>query len=136
MNLKHTLNRVFYFSAAHRLHTSLLSDEANRDVYDKCNNPSGHGHDYKLEVSLIGSPHPDTGMIISLDEFDSKVNSVIARINYKHLDIEVDFFKKRVSTGEIIINYLWQELDEILPKGMLHHLILWETNNNYFELGR
>jgi len=131
-----TLNRVFQFSAAHRLHTSQLSDQENLKVYDKCNNLRGHGHDYKLEIALFGTPDPKTGMIISLNEFDSKVHSVLQRLNYRHLDLEIDFFNDHVSTGEMIIQYLWLQLDKILPEGMLYHLTLWETNNNYFELGK
>jgi 6-pyruvoyltetrahydropterin/6-carboxytetrahydropterin synthase len=41
------LTRVESFSAAHRLHSPQLTDEENARVYDKCNNPNGHGHNYK-----------------------------------------------------------------------------------------
>ena len=32
----------------------MLSDEENEAIYGKCYHPSGHGHNYKLEVTLRG----------------------------------------------------------------------------------
>ncbi len=136
MKLKTTLNRVYEFSSAHRLHTAKLSDEQNLQIYDQCNNPQGHGHDYKLEVSLIGEPDQKTGMIFALDQMDSLVREVLDRLDHRHLDKEVDFFKTIVSTGEVIIQYLWDELNKIFTVDMLFYLKLWETNNNYFEIGK
>lgn len=34
--------------------SSHLSEEQNRLVYGKCNHPHGHGHNYKLEVTVGG----------------------------------------------------------------------------------
>uniref|UniRef100_A0A8C5TCA1 6-pyruvoyltetrahydropterin synthase n=1 Tax=Malurus cyaneus samueli TaxID=2593467 RepID=A0A8C5TCA1_9PASS len=36
-----------HFSACHRLHSKSLSEEENRKIFGKCNNPNGHGHNYK-----------------------------------------------------------------------------------------
>ena len=131
-----TINRIYEFSSAHRLHASELSQNENDEIYDKCNNLNGHGHDYRLEVSLIGTPDEKTGMIISLKNFDIMVGKVLNKLDYKHLDKEVDFFMTNLSSGEIIIQYLWQELENLFPANMLYHLKLWETNNNYFECGQ
>jgi hypothetical protein len=48
------LSRRETFSASHRLHAPQLSEEANRELYGKCNNPNGHGHNYTIEVLLKG----------------------------------------------------------------------------------
>jgi 6-pyruvoyltetrahydropterin/6-carboxytetrahydropterin synthase len=130
-----TFNRVYQFTSAHRLHSEQLSEQENLDVYEKCNNFNGHGHDYMLEVALQGYPDATRGMIIALEEFDQKVKSVIGRLDYKHLNFQVEFFKRNLSTGEVIIQYLWDALTLVFPPDMLYHLKLWETNNNYFELG-
>jgi len=134
--VKITINRIYEFSSAHRLHSSDLSEKENDEIYDKCNNINGHGHDYRLEVSLMGTPDVKTGMIISLNDFDIRVSNVLTKLDYKHLDKEVEFFKTNLSSGEIIIQYLWQKLENQFPDNMLYHLKLWETNNNYFECGR
>jgi 6-pyruvoyltetrahydropterin/6-carboxytetrahydropterin synthase len=135
MKVNSSFCRVYMFTSAHRLHSATISDERNVEVYDKCNNYNGHGHDYKLEVALAGSPHPVTGMIFPLPDFDRIVHSVIDQLDYHHLNLEVPYFADQLSTGEIIIQYLWQQLVGLFPDGMLYHLKLWETNNNYFELG-
>ena len=50
------LTRRYRFSASHRLHARGLSEAENRELYGKCNNPYGHGHDYTLEVAVAGEP--------------------------------------------------------------------------------
>jgi len=136
MALKHCLSRVYQFSAAHRLHSPVLDQSRNTEVYGKCNNLYGHGHNYIVEVTVMGNPSDDTGMIIPLSELDQMVQSILASLNYKHLDNEVPFFKTTVSSGENIIRYLWQELNKKIPDSKLYHIKLWETNNNTFELGK
>ncbi len=136
MKLNTTFSRVYYFSAAHRLHAHNLSDEENIAVYDKCNNTLGHGHDYKIEVSVRGEPDEETGMILPLAEFDRGVNAVLRELDHKHLNEEVPFFKENVATGEVIVAYLWRELEQRIPDNLLYYIKLWETNNNYFELGK
>lgn len=136
MALNYSLSRIYQFSAAHRLHSVALDDNHNRQVYGKCNNLWGHGHNYIVEVTIKGYPSDDTGMIMPPDKLDEVVQTVLAGLNYKHLDNEVPFFKKTVSSGENIIRYLWQELNKKIPDSKLYHIKLWETNNNTFETGK
>ena len=131
-----TLTQKYQFSAAHRLHSDFLDAGQNVELYDKCNNLNGHGHDYTLFVSVKGQPHQQTGMLIPLEKFDSIVNNTLDKLDYKHLDKEVDFFKREISTSENIIQFLWKSLEQDFKNVELFHLKLWETNNNYFELGR
>jgi len=132
--LKVSFSRIYNFSAAHRLDSDSLSPEENRAVYDKCNNLYGHGHDYYLELTVTGKPHPQTGMIIPLSELDEKVRPILAQLNYKHLNKEVPFFRTHHSTGEVIVEFLWEKLTVALGENRLLHLKLWETDNNYFEI--
>jgi len=129
------LSRVYSFSAAHRLHIPEKDQNFNKTIYDKCNNPNGHGHDYFLEVSVKGPVDRCTGMILPLPAFDRIVKDVLAPLEHRHLDQEIPYFKTHRSTGEEIINYLWQALQKHLGN-MLFKIKLWETNNNYFELER
>jgi 6-pyruvoyltetrahydropterin/6-carboxytetrahydropterin synthase len=131
-----TLSRIYRFSAAHRLHSAALDEHQNQQVFDKCNNPYGHGHDYTLEVTVAGTPDPQTGMIIPLPRLDKIVNDFLMLLEHKHLDREVPYFKDKTSTGENIVQFLWRELDSRLPADMLYHIRLWETNNNYFDMGK
>ena len=58
------VTRRAHFSASHRLFNPNFSDAENERVFDKCNNPNGHGHNYYLEVTVAGNPHPETGYVI------------------------------------------------------------------------
>ncbi len=129
-----SLSRIYRFSAAHRLHSERLSEAQNLEVYDKCNNIHGHGHDYIVEISISAEPDRQTGMIIALEEFDRKVHNIIDQLDYRHLNKEVPYFKDHLSTGEVIIQYLWDCLTEQFEGYEVSHVKLWETSNNYFEM--
>ena len=134
--MKISLTRKYQFSSAHRLNSGLLNTAENIALYDKCNNYNGHGHDYTLYVSVTAEPSSMTGMIIPIPVFDEIIEDILNLVDYKHLDNEVDFFKQEISTAENIIKFLWDKIEAKLEGGELIHLKLWETNNNYFELGR
>ncbi len=124
--------RSYRFSAAHRLHAPSLTDEQNRAIYGKCNNPNGHGHTYQVEVTVEAAPDPITGMVIDLPAMDRAVQAVLDQLDYRHLDREIAAFAEQPSTGEHIIVYLWNELATHFA-GRLAHLKLWETKRNIFE---
>ena len=50
------IRRKYSFAASHRLHCHALSDKENQDIYGKCNNPNGHGHNYTVILTLKGIP--------------------------------------------------------------------------------
>jgi len=130
-----SLSRVYMFSSAHRLHSPHLSSDKNWDIYDKCNNPNGHGHNYTVEVTVSGKPDAQTGMIMPLPRLDACVKNVLKELDFRHLDKEVPYFQETISTAENIIDYLWKRLEGELGERLIH-LKLWETNNNFFETGR
>ncbi len=129
-----TLTRIYSFSAAHRLHNDKFSDEKNKEVFGKCNNARGHGHNYHVELTVKGDIAVDTGMIIDIKKLDDAATMVIDELDYKRLDIEVEYFTKNRASGENIAKYLWGELASKIPSpACLHHIRLWETSENYFD---
>jgi len=116
-----SLTKKYVFSAAHRLDSPYLDEATNLQIYDKCNNLNGHGHDYTMEVTIKGEPDKLTGMIFPLPKFDAAVKVAINTVDHKHLNIEVDYFIDRISTAEYIIQYLWIELEKSLPNNLLFH---------------
>lgn len=99
-----TLTRRYRFSASHRLYAPSLSEETNQEVFGKCANPYGHGHNYVLEVSVAGDPDPTTGLTLPRREFDSWVRSTaVERLDHAHLNAEVDAFQALVPTAENIL---------------------------------
>lgn len=122
------------FSAAHRLHNPNLSDELNRDIYDKCNNYWGHGHNYVIEVTICGIPNPDTGYLIDLKQLKNIINeNIISKVDHKHLNYDVDFLKGIITSLENMAAKFWEQLADKLPVGKLFKIKLWETENNSVE---
>ncbi|KAG8187562.1 hypothetical protein JTE90_008448 [Oedothorax gibbosus] len=127
------VTRIESFSAAHRLHSPLLSKEENEKLYGKCNNPKGHGHNYKVEVTVKGKVDKITGMVINITNLKEIIKNVVMELlDHKHLDEDVDYFKDCVSTTENLGVYIWKLLSEQLP-GMLHRVKIHETDKNIVE---
>jgi len=128
-----TLTKKFGFSAAHRLHSAQLSEEENRTVFGKCNNPHGHGHNYELEVTVQGNIDPQTGMIMDLGKLMQIVqDQVLERFDHKHLNEDTPEFNSLNPTGENIVQVIWTLLQPELGSSLMR-LGLWETPKNLFE---
>jgi 6-pyruvoyltetrahydropterin/6-carboxytetrahydropterin synthase len=131
--LKIELGRRYRFSASHRLHSSKMSEEENRRVYGKCNNPYGHGHNYVVEVDVSGAVDPATGMIANLADLDSYVErEVIEPFDHKSLNEDVAAFRENVPTTENICKEIYQRLKHF-PLAKLERVRIEETSNNAFE---
>ena len=61
-----TISRKAHFNAAHRLHRADWSMEKNDSIFDKCNNPNFHGHNYDMTVSVTGEIDPETGYVMDI----------------------------------------------------------------------
>lgn len=128
------LTKVYEFSSAHRLHSHVLSDEENRDIFGKCNNPAGHGHNYVLEVTVKGDVDPRTGLVAGLDFLDEVIQKqVYARFDYKHLNLDTPEFERLNPTSENFVKVLWDVLEPNLRPVALYRLRLRETPKNHFD---
>ncbi len=128
------LTNVYEFSAAHRLHSHSLSDDENRDIFGKCNNPAGHGHNYVLEVTVKGDVDAKTGLVAGLNLIDDVVEKqVFSRFDYKHLNLDTPEFETLNPTSENFVKVLWDVLEPNLQPVVLHRLRLRETPKNHFD---
>jgi 6-pyruvoyltetrahydropterin/6-carboxytetrahydropterin synthase len=131
--LKIELGRRYRFSASHRLHSSKLSEEENRRVYGKCDNPYGHGHNYVVQVNVSGAVDPATGMIANLADLDSYVErEVIEPFDHRSLNEDVAAFRECVPTTENVCKEIFARLKHF-PKAKLERVRVEETGNNTFE---
>ncbi len=129
-----TLTRRYRFSAAHVLARSDWSPERNRAVYGKCANPSGHGHNYVLEVTVRGRIDVESGRVASAEQLDRVVQErVLASLDHHWLDREVPAFEKQVPTAENIARFAWRALKGEISPAILHRVRLRETENNAVE---
>ena len=129
-----TVTRRLRFNAAHRVHNPELSDEENRRLFGKCNNPNWHGHNYVLEVSVAGEIDPRTGYVMDLGHLRDVVErEVIEHVDHRNMNIDVDFMSGVIPTAENIVVQCWRAIDALVAPAKLTRLRLWETENNYVE---
>ncbi len=131
------ITRVEEFSASHRLHNPELSDAENEAIFGICNNLHGHGHNYELAVTVEGVPDPRTGMVMNLNDLMEILRRrVIAPLDHKHLNHDVDFMGGVVPTAENIAIAIWNQLEAELSEFencRLHSVKLNESKSNYVE---
>jgi 6-pyruvoyltetrahydropterin/6-carboxytetrahydropterin synthase len=120
-----------HFSAAHRLYREDWDDETNRRVFDKCNNPNGHGHTYGLEVTVEGEIDPETGYVMDFGALKKTVHEhVIRRLDRRNLNFDVDFLAGVNPTAENIAAGIWRQLEPRVAPARLVRVALDETEKN------
>jgi 6-pyruvoyltetrahydropterin/6-carboxytetrahydropterin synthase len=129
-----SVTRRVHFNAAHRLHNPKQSDEWNRQTYGKCNNPSFHGHNYEMDVTVTGEVSGETGYVMDLDELKRITERVVlSRLDHANLNVDVPWFRDVIPSVENIAVVCWRELRAAVPAELALRLRLWETPRNYVE---
>ncbi len=126
--------RKAHFNAAHRLHNPEWDDEMNRKIFGKCNNPNFHGHNYDLEVKVIGEVEPKTGYVIDMKVLkDIMEEHVLQRFDHKNLNLDTEEFRDLNPTAENIAIVIYDLLRAQLPEKFDLYIKLFETERNYVE---
>jgi 6-pyruvoyltetrahydropterin/6-carboxytetrahydropterin synthase len=133
--MKLAVFRKAHFNAAHRLHNPLWDAETNKKVFGLCNNVNYHGHNYTLEVKLIGDIDPDTGYVIDLKILKDIIKEEVEeRFDHKNLNLDCPEFAHLNPTAEniavVIFDLIRMRLD---PAQYQLQIRLYETENNYVE---
>jgi len=132
------ITRKAEFSASHACWKPELPPEQNRALYGAGASPLGHGHNYRLEVTLAGDPDPVTGMIVDLKHVKDVINrKVVEPFDHRHLNHEVPPFDAVVPTAENLTMEIWRRLQPHFPgesgSPRLHSIRLYETDDLYVE---
>lgn len=126
--------RRAHFNAAHRLHNPDWSEEKNQAVFGPCNNPNYHGHNYELEVKVVGEVDPETGYLIDLKRLKDLIyEEVEQRFDHKNLNLDTEEFRELNPTAEHICYVIWRKLRARLEDRYELTVRLWETPRNYVE---
>lgn len=129
-----SLTRSFEFAAAHRLHSSALSEEENRRVFGKCANPSGHGHNYVVEVTVGGTPDAASGMLVPLADLERTVaEHVITLFDHKHLNEDCPEFAQLNPSVENIARVIWDKLKGRFEHACLRRVRVYETPRTWAD---
>ena len=119
----------FEFAAMHKLWNDEFSEEHNLEVFGKCANPTGHGHNYIVEVTL---QMPASRNDFRIGDFEKIVdNEFIKLVDHKNLNADVDQFGKTNPTVENIASFAWNQLVGKFGEVRLHRVTVWETDRTY-----
>ena len=132
--MKVTVSRKAHFNAAHRLYRKDWSEEKNQEIFGKCNNPNFHGHNYELEVKVIGSINEDTGYVIDTKDLSDLIKMhILEKFDHKNLNLDVEEFKDLNPTVENIAMVIYMILRPLLEEQYELKIKLYETPRNFVE---
>jgi len=119
----------FEFAAMHKLWNDDFSEERNLEVFGKCANPAGHGHNYVVEVTV---KKPTGGNSFCIGDFEKTVDDELIRmLDHKNLNVDVAEFSETNPTVENIAAFAWNRLIGKFAKATMHCVTVWETDRTY-----
>ncbi|MFN5249655.1 MAG: 6-carboxytetrahydropterin synthase [Bacteroidia bacterium] len=129
-----SVTRVAHFNAAHRLHNPDWSAEKNAEVFGLCNNPSFHGHNYELHLTVRGAVDEGTGYVMDMKEIKDILEAeVLSKFDHRNLNLDVPAFKNVNPTAENIAVVIWDIMRPFVPADFELSVKLYETPRNYVE---
>jgi len=133
MNMKEPdvlyFSEKFEFAATHKLWNDGFSESENRQVFGKCANPTGHGHNYLVEVTV---QTPAGGPALEIGQFEHVVDvQLMQLVDHKNLNLDVPAFQEKVPTVENIAVFAWEHLAGQFDSAQLHCVTVWESDRTY-----
>jgi len=126
--------RKEHFNAAHRLHNPEWTEEENRRIFGKCNNPNYHGHNYDLIVRLVGEVDVKTGYVFDLKILSDLIKvQVLDKFDHKNLNLDTVEFRDLNPSAENIAMVIFDLLRDHIPSHLELKIKLYETDRNYVE---
>jgi 6-pyruvoyltetrahydropterin/6-carboxytetrahydropterin synthase len=121
------LTRKAEFSAAHYYWNDAWSQQENENVFGKCANRNGHGHNYTLEVTVAGEIDPVSGFVVDLKALKDVIErEVIQAYDHRHLNLEVPEFRTAIPTTENIAIAIWKRLEKKIAGARLERVRVYE----------
>ena len=133
------LTRRATFSASHYYWNEAWSKEKNEQVFGRCANRNGHGHNYTLEVTVAGEPDPVTGFVVDLKWLkDTMEEQVLSEWDHRHLNLEVREFAAggMMPTSENMAIAAWRRLEPAVAAAegaQLSRIRIYETAEIFAE---
>jgi 6-pyruvoyltetrahydropterin/6-carboxytetrahydropterin synthase len=96
--------------------------------------PNYHGHNYELEVKVVGEPDTDTGYVMDMKTLSDLIKREIhSRFDHKNLNLDTEEFKNLNPTAENIVIIIYRLLRPHIDKKMDLQVRLYETPRNFVE---
>ena len=134
MGTKVAVFRREHFNAAHRLYNPGWDEATNNNVFGKCALPNYHGHNYELEVKVIGEPDARTGYVMDMKSLSDLIKREIhTRFDHKNLNLDTQEFRNLNPTAENIVIVIYNLLRPHIDAAMDLQVRLYETPRNFVE---
>jgi 6-pyruvoyltetrahydropterin/6-carboxytetrahydropterin synthase len=118
----------FEFAAMHKLWNDDFDERKNFEMFGKCANPSGHGHNYVAEVTIKIPSDED----IRIGDFEQTVDGEFVKlVDHKNLNTDVGDLAKINPTIENIAEFAWKKLNSKFGKAKLHSVSIWESDRTF-----
>lgn len=90
-----------------------------------------HGHNWKIEVEIIGHELNEIGMIIDFKQIKKHAKNVVAELDHKYLN-DLEHFQEVNPTAENIAQYLFRQIQQRIeaPNIQMHQITVWENDRN------
>ncbi|UCD63654.1 MAG: 6-carboxytetrahydropterin synthase [Candidatus Zixiibacteriota bacterium] len=118
------------FSAARRTYSPHLTDSENRDLFGVASSPSGHGHHYRLRVTLGGEVDDKYGMIVPETEGRMVLDELRSQLDHRNLNTDVPDLAGKPMTTEWLCRYIFRRIRPRLP---VTRVKLYEHQNFFVE---
>ena len=126
--------RKEHFNAAHRLYNPGWDDATNEEFFGKCALPNYHGHNYELEVKVVGEPDGKTGYVMDMKKLSEIIQEeILERFDHKNLNLDTSEFKDLNPTAENIAIVIYDLLRPRIDKSHDLQIRLYETPRNFVE---
>ncbi|QIL03097.1 6-carboxytetrahydropterin synthase [Sphingomonas sinipercae] len=112
----HELCKIFRFDAAHTLRREVDAEPSRRI----------HGHSYRAEVAVRGTPDPASGMLIDLGLLDRALATLHDRLDHHFLDEVADLGP---ATLENLARWIWDRLAPDFP-GLARVTVLRDSSGD------
>jgi 6-pyruvoyltetrahydropterin/6-carboxytetrahydropterin synthase len=103
------------FSAARRTFSPHLSDSENEALFGAASAHGGHGHNYRLRITLAGEVDAESGQIADYEQTSASIGALRGELDHKNLNSEVSGLKGRPITTESLASYALERLSPALP---------------------
>ena len=113
------LKVISQFAAAHRL----------ENFYGKCE--ALHGHNWKVEVSLVGEKLDAAGVLMDFGQIKARTNVLLEEIDHKYLN-ELEAFQRQNPSSENLARHLYERLAAALNRDgvRVSRVNVWETDTS------
>lgn len=123
-----------HFNAAHRLFNPDWDEATNEKIFGKCALPNYHGHNYELEVKVVGEPDIKTGFVMDMKVLSDLIKAEVhTRFDHRNLNLDTVEFKNLNPTAENIAIVIYDLLRNKIDSRLDVQIRLYETPRNFVE---